>query len=130
MDGMESVSLRVMKKEVVVVVGPGSIGQAIARRVSAGKRVLLADLRADNAKAAGDVMTNAGFDVSATTVDVSSRESIQTLVREATKLGDVTGLVHAAGVSPSQAGWACRHARRGRERGRAADGPRRRVHHW
>lgn len=92
-----------MKKEVVVVVGPGSIGQAIARRVSAGKRVLLADLRAENAKAAADVMTNAGFDVSTTTVDVSSRESIQALVREATALGEVTGLVHAAGVSPSQA---------------------------
>jgi len=92
-----------MKKEVVLVVGPGSIGQAIARRVSAGKRVLLADLRAENAKAAADVMTNAGFDVSATTVDVSSGESIQVLVREATALGDVTGFVHAAGVSPSQA---------------------------
>ncbi len=26
---------------VVVVIGPGSIGQAIARRVSAGKQVLL-----------------------------------------------------------------------------------------
>src|SRR6187551_2636867 len=91
-----------MKKEVVVVVGPGSIGQAIARRVSAGKRVLLADLRAENAKAAADVMTNAGFDVSTTTVDVSSRASFQALVREATALGELTGLVHAAGVSPSQ----------------------------
>jgi len=31
------------KKEVVVVIGPGQIGQAIARRVSFGKHVLLAD---------------------------------------------------------------------------------------
>lgn len=31
-------------KEVVVVIGPGSIGQAIARRVSLGKLVLLAGL--------------------------------------------------------------------------------------
>ena len=30
---------------VIVVIGAGSIGQAIARRVSAGKHVLLADLR-------------------------------------------------------------------------------------
>jgi predicted dinucleotide-binding enzyme len=29
--------------EVIVVIGAGSIGQAIARRVSAGKHVLLAD---------------------------------------------------------------------------------------
>lgn len=88
---------------VIVVVGPGLIGQAIARRVSAGKRVLLADLRAENAQAAADVMSNAGFDVSTTVVDVASRASIQDLVETAKKLGDVTGLIHAAGVSPSQA---------------------------
>ena len=90
-------------KSVIVVIGPGSIGQAIARRVGAGKHVLLADLRAENAKAAADVMSNAGFEVSTTTVDISSRESIHELVLAATKLGEVTGVIHAAGVSPSQA---------------------------
>jgi len=89
--------------EVTVVVGPGSIGQAIARRVSAGKHVVLADLRQENADNAADVLSKAGFDVSTTTVDVSSRESIRTLVETATGFGDITGLVHAAGVSPSQA---------------------------
>lgn len=89
--------------QVIVVVGPGLIGQAIARRVSTGKRVLLADLRPENAKAAADVMGNAGFDVSTAVVDVASRASIHELVETAKKLGDVTGLIHAAGVSPSQA---------------------------
>ena len=89
--------------EVVVVIGPGSIGQAIARRVSAGKHVVLADLRLANADAAADTMRNAGFDVSTTTVDVSSRASVHALVETATAHGAVTGLVHAAGVSPSQA---------------------------
>ena len=56
--------------EVIVVIGPGSIGQAIARRVSAGKHVVLADLRQANADAAAEVMRNAGFDVTTTTVDV------------------------------------------------------------
>jgi len=36
-------------KDVVVVIGPGQIGQAIARRVAFGKRVLLADKRQENA---------------------------------------------------------------------------------
>ena len=90
-------------KSVVVVIGSGSIGQAIARRVSAGKHVLLADLREENAKAAADVMTNAGFETSTATVDISSRESIHKLVEAATTLGEVTGMIHAAGVSPSQA---------------------------
>jgi NAD(P)-dependent dehydrogenase (short-subunit alcohol dehydrogenase family) len=79
------------------------IGQAIARRVSAGKRVLLADLRQENAATAAEVMSNAGFEVSTAIVDVSSRESIHKLVQAATALGDVTGVIHAAGVSPSQA---------------------------
>ena len=88
---------------VIVVIGAGSIGQAIARRVSAGKHVLLADLRQDNADAAAKVLGDAGFEVSTATVDVSSRASVEALVRKATALGEVTGLIHAAGVSPSQA---------------------------
>ena len=89
--------------QAIVVIGPGSIGQAIARRVSAGKHVLLADMHQDNADGAAEVMRNAGFDVSTTTVDVSSRDSVAALVETATTHGDVTGLIHAAGVSPSQA---------------------------
>lgn len=90
-------------KSVVVVIGPGSIGQAIARRVSVGKHVLLADLRKENAEAAAEVLADAGFEASTTTVDVSSREDVQALVRLATAIGEVTGVIHAAGVSPSQA---------------------------
>ena len=88
---------------VTVVIGAGSIGQAIARRVSSGKRVLLADLRQENADAAAKVLSEAGFEVSTAKVDVSSRPSVQALVKSATALGDITGVIHAAGVSPSQA---------------------------
>jgi NAD(P)-dependent dehydrogenase (short-subunit alcohol dehydrogenase family) len=88
---------------VIVVVGAGSIGQAIARRVSAGKHVLLVDLRQENADAAAKTLSDAGFDVSTATVDVSSRASVQALVRKASAIGEVTGFIHAAGVSPTQA---------------------------
>jgi NAD(P)-dependent dehydrogenase (short-subunit alcohol dehydrogenase family) len=88
---------------VIVVIGAGSIGQAIARRVSAGKHVLLADLRQENADAAAKTLSEAGFTVSTATVDVSSRASVHALVEAATALGDVSGLIHAAGVSPTQA---------------------------
>ncbi|WP_426113018.1 SDR family oxidoreductase [Pseudomonas sp. DSP3-2-2] len=88
---------------VTVVIGAGSIGQAIARRVSAGKHVVLADLRQENADAAAKVLMDAGFDVTTAVVDVSSRESVQALVKTATAIGDITGVIHAAGVSPSQA---------------------------
>ena len=89
--------------EVIVVVGAGSIGQAIARRVSAGKKVLLADLRPENADAAAKTLADAGFEVATATVDISSRQSVDDLVRQATGMGDVTGLIQGAGVSPSQA---------------------------
>jgi NAD(P)-dependent dehydrogenase (short-subunit alcohol dehydrogenase family) len=90
-------------QNVVVVIGPGSIGQAIARRVGAGKHLLLADLKRDNAEAAATTLSEAGFDVTITTVDVSSRRSVEALVQLATSIGAVDGLIHAAGVSPSQA---------------------------
>lgn len=89
--------------EVTVVIGAGQIGRAIARRVSAGKHVLLADLQKADADAAAEVLANAGFDVSTATVDVSSRESVHALAETAAALGDITGVIHAAGVSPSQA---------------------------
>jgi NAD(P)-dependent dehydrogenase (short-subunit alcohol dehydrogenase family) len=89
--------------EIVVVIGAGSIGQAIARRVSAGKHVVLADLREQNATTAATVLLDAGFDVTTATVDVSSRDSVHALIETATKLGDVVGVIHSAGVSPSQA---------------------------
>src|SRR6185503_6597233 len=65
--------------------------------------VVLADMRVENANAAADVMSNAGYEVSVATVDASSREAVHSLVETATGLGDVVHLIHAAGVSPSQA---------------------------
>jgi NAD(P)-dependent dehydrogenase (short-subunit alcohol dehydrogenase family) len=88
---------------VIVVIGSGQIGQAIARRVGVGKHILLADMRLENANAAAEILGNAGYEVSVATVDASSREAVHALVERATGLGDVTGLIHAAGVSPTQA---------------------------
>src|SRR4051794_9567908 len=48
-------------------------------------------------------MQDAGFGVSTAIVDVSSRESVHALFETAKAFGDVTGVIHAAGVSPSQA---------------------------
>jgi NAD(P)-dependent dehydrogenase (short-subunit alcohol dehydrogenase family) len=89
--------------EVVVVIGPGSIGQAIARRVSLGKLVLLADIRAQNAEAAAKTLSEAGFQVQTAQVDVSSRASVHALADLAASLGTVNGVIHSAGVSPTQA---------------------------
>lgn len=90
-------------KNIIVVIGAGSIGQAIVRRIGAGKHILLADLNETNAEKASTVLSEAGFEVSITTVDVSSKQSVLSLINIALKLGDIVGLIHTAGVSPSQA---------------------------
>ena len=60
-------------KHTVVLVGSGSIGQAIARRVGAGKHVVLADLKLEAAQAAAKTLEDAGFETSAVAADLSSR---------------------------------------------------------
>jgi NAD(P)-dependent dehydrogenase (short-subunit alcohol dehydrogenase family) len=90
-------------QKVIVVIGPGSIGQAVARRVGAGKHLLLADLRQEQADAAAKTLSEAGFEVTTAAVDISSRASVEALAAKATSLGAIHGLIHAAGVSPSQA---------------------------
>ena len=94
---------KMIMENTIVVIGAGSIGQAIVRRVGAGKHILLADLRQENSQTAAKTLSDAGFKVTTATVDVSSRTSVKTLVETARSLGDVVGVIHAAGVSPSQA---------------------------
>jgi NAD(P)-dependent dehydrogenase (short-subunit alcohol dehydrogenase family) len=65
--------------------------------------VLLADLRQENADAAARTLGDAGFDVTTAAVDVSSRIAVHALVEKAISIGEVSGVIHAAGVSPSQA---------------------------
>jgi NAD(P)-dependent dehydrogenase (short-subunit alcohol dehydrogenase family) len=60
-------------------------------------------MRQENAYAAAEVLANAGYEVSVATVDASSRGTVHALAEKATGLGNVTGLIHAAGVSPTQA---------------------------
>lgn len=100
---VESFMISHASRNIIVVIGAGSIGQAIARRVSAGKHVVFADLHPENANGAAKTLSEAGFSVSTATVDVSSRSSVQALVTKATALGEIYGVIHAAGVSPSQA---------------------------
>ena len=90
-------------KEVVLWTGAGQIGMAIARRIGFGKKIIVGDKNLDNAKAIAKIMEEAGFDVVPVETDISSRESILNLIAEGQKYGEITALINAAGVSPSQA---------------------------
>ena len=90
-------------KQVSVLMGAGSIGLAIIRRVSAGKHIVLADYSQQNAELAATTLENAGFECSVLRCDLGSKEDIMRLVEYATAKGPVTNVVCAAGMSPSQA---------------------------
>ena len=92
-----------MNKDVMILTGAGQIGMAIARRMGYGKTILVADKNPANAEAIAKTMNEAGYDVIAAEVDLASRKSILALIDQAQDLGDITMLVNAAGVSPSQA---------------------------
>jgi NAD(P)-dependent dehydrogenase (short-subunit alcohol dehydrogenase family) len=89
--------------EVAVVIGAGSIGQAIARRVGVGKTIVLADVNQDATKAAATALTGAGLQTTTARVDVSSQTSVRELADAAAQLGAVMHVVHTAGLSPAQA---------------------------
>lgn len=90
-------------KDVVVLMGAGFIGVAIARRVSYGKHLVVADLKLEHAEQIAKELNNAGFETSAIQADLSSRQSILDLIKHSQKFGKITHLINAAGVSPSQA---------------------------
>ena len=87
----------------MILTGAGQIGMAIARRLGYGKKIVIGDKRKENAEAITKVMNEAGFDAISMEMDLSSRSSIQHLIAEAQKYGDIKMLINAAGVSPSQA---------------------------
>lgn len=92
-----------MAREVLVVLGVGGMGHAIARRLGAGKTVLLADNNAAALTSVTGALSADGHQVDSREVDVSSPESVRTLAEHAASLGAVTQVVHTAGLSPSQA---------------------------
>ena len=90
--------------DVILLVGAGQIGMAIARRVGYGKKIIVGDIKIENARKITEILVNAGFDAEATITDLSSRDSILSLIETGRKYGEIAMLINAAGVSPSQAG--------------------------
>ena len=87
----------------MILTGAGQIGMAIARRMGYGKKIVVGDKKMENAEDVARIMNNAGFDAIPVEMDLSSRASILSLIAEARKYGEISMLVNAARVSPSQA---------------------------
>lgn len=92
-----------MGQNVILLMGAGQIGMAIARRMGPGKKLIVSDKSLPHAEAVATTLRQAGFDALPIQADLASRPSILELIAQAQKYGDLTMLVNAAGVSPSQA---------------------------
>ena len=90
-------------KKVMLLVGAGQIGMAIARRVGTGMKIIVGDKKTANAENIAAILNNAGFDAFPVETDLSDRASIQSMIAKGQEYGEITMLVNAAGVSPSQA---------------------------
>lgn len=90
-------------KDVMILTGAGQIGMAIARRMGYGMKIVIGDKSIRNAGTISKIMNAAGFDTEAVEMDLSSRESIKNIIEKAQSFGEISMLVNAAGVSPSQA---------------------------
>lgn len=91
------------KKETIIWTGAGQIGLAIVRRIGYGKKIVIGDKSLVNAQATAELLNRTGFDAVAMHTDISSRESILSVISKAQEYGDIRHLVNSAGVSPSQA---------------------------
>jgi NAD(P)-dependent dehydrogenase (short-subunit alcohol dehydrogenase family) len=89
--------------DVIVIIGSGGIGQAIARRQGFGKIVLLADNNPNVLEATAQALTHASYRVETQSVDVTTRVSVQALADKAAALGSVKQVINTAGLSPNMA---------------------------
>ncbi|MDO5495864.1 MAG: SDR family oxidoreductase [bacterium] len=92
-----------MEKNVLVVIGVGGMGLAIARRCGSGKKVILADFNEQTLAAAAEQLRIEGHDVTEHRVDVSDLDSVTKLAQDAAAEGPVLQVAHTAGLSPVQA---------------------------
>ncbi|HEY7053575.1 MAG TPA: SDR family oxidoreductase [Mycobacterium sp.] len=92
-----------MNDRVVVVIGVGGMGEAIARRQGTGCKLLLADFNTSAMESVASHLRGNGYDVATQRVDVGAEESVAALARSAAAAGAVTEVVHTAGLSPTQA---------------------------
>ncbi len=90
------------KKEVVALLGAGSMGTAIVRKIAAGRKVLLGDISEENLEKAKKEFQYSGYDVETFVVNALEKEAVEAFARKAASLGPVMYYIHTAGASPHQ----------------------------
>jgi NAD(P)-dependent dehydrogenase (short-subunit alcohol dehydrogenase family) len=89
--------------EVLAIIGVGGMGVTVARRMGAGRVIVLGDVNTAQVDSVAGQLADDGHHVVTGHVDVTSRESVTEFARLAASCGRVSSVVHTAGLSPQQA---------------------------
>ena len=91
------------KKEVIALLGAGSMGTAIVRRIAAGRKILLGDISEKNLERVAHDLWYSSYDVVTMIVNALEKDSIEAFAQKASSLGAVKYFIDTAGASPNQA---------------------------
>ena len=89
-------------REVIALLGAGSMGTAIARRFAAGRMILLGDISEKNLEKVSNELKYSGYSVETCVVDATDKASVEAFAKKAALLGDVKYFIDTAGASPNQ----------------------------
>lgn len=89
-------------KEVIALLGAGSMGTAIVRRIAAGRKILLGDISETNLEKVSHDFRYSGYDVETMRVNALEKDSVEAFAEKAASLGDVMYFIDTAGASPHQ----------------------------
>ena len=90
-------------KEVIALLGAGSMGTAIVRRIAAGRKILLGDISEKNLEQVSHDFRYSGYDVETMIVNALEKDSVEAFAEKAASLGDVKYFIDTAGAPPNQA---------------------------
>ena len=90
-------------KPVIALLGAGSMGTAIVRRIAAGRKILLGDISEKNLEKVAHDFQYSGYDVEAMIVNALDKASVEAFAEKAASLGPVMFFIDTAGASPNQA---------------------------
>lgn len=90
-------------RSVAVLLGAGSMGTAILRRVAAGMTLLFGDINPKRLEEVKREYEGYGYAVETQVVDAGDKDSVEAFAQKAASLGPVKYFVDTAGASPSQA---------------------------
>ena len=90
-------------KPVIALLGAGSMGTAIVRRIAAGKKILLGDISEKNLEKVSHDFQYSGYDVETMIVNALEKESVEAFAEKASSFGPVMYFIDTAGASPNQA---------------------------